>query len=98
LTLALALLAPHPLLLMDEPFDGFDIRQTREIMALMRRIAAQGRTFTLAIHQLNDAERVCDRFILLADGRVCGVGSLDDLRARIGQITARLEDVFLALT
>jgi ABC-type multidrug transport system ATPase subunit len=98
LMLALALLTPHPVLLMDEPFDGFDIRQTREIMALMRRVAAHGRTFTLAIHQLADAERVCDRFILLADGHICGIGSLDDLRARIGQATARLEDVFLALT
>jgi len=98
LMLALALLTPHPVLLMDEPFDGFDIRQTREIMSLMRRVAARGRTFTLAIHQLTDAERVCDRFILLADGRVCGVGSLDDLRARIGLAKAKLEDVFLALT
>ena len=98
LTLALALLTPHPLLLMDEPFDGFDIRQTREIMALMRRVAARGRMFTLAIHQIADAERVCDRFILLVEGRVCGIGSLDDLRARIGQATAGLEDVFLALT
>jgi ABC-type multidrug transport system ATPase subunit len=98
LTLALALLTPHPVLLMDEPFDGFDIRQTREIMALMRRVAARGRTFTLAIHQLADAEHVCDRFILLADGRICGIGSLDDLRARTGQTTAGLEDVFLALT
>jgi ABC-type multidrug transport system ATPase subunit len=98
LMLALALLTPHPVLLMDEPFDGFDIRQTREIMDLMRRVGAQGRTFTLAIHQLADAERVCDRFILLAEGRVCGVGSLDDLRKCINQPTARLEDVFLALT
>ena len=98
LTLALALLAPHPVLLMDEPFDGFDIRQTREIMTLMRRVAARGRTFTLAIHQLADAGRVCDRFILLVEGRILGVGSLDDLRARIGEATARLEDVFLALT
>jgi ABC-type multidrug transport system ATPase subunit len=98
LMLALALLTPHPVLLMDEPFDGFDIRQTREIMAIMQRVATQGRTFTLAIHQLADAERVCDRFILLADGRVCGVGSLDDLRRCINQPTARLEDVFLALT
>jgi len=97
LMLALALLTPHPVLLMDEPFDGLDIRQTREIMALMRRVAAHGRTFTLAIHQLADAERVCDRFILLADGRVCGVGSLNDLRARVGQAKAGLEDIFLAL-
>jgi ABC-type multidrug transport system ATPase subunit len=85
-------------LLMDEPFDGFDIRQTREIMDLMRRVAADGRTLALAIHQLADAERVCDRFVLLANGCVCGVGSLDDLRTRIEQATARLEDVFLALT
>ena len=98
LTLALTLLTPHPLLLMDEPFDGFDIRQTREIMALMRRVAARGRMFTLAIHQIADAERVCDRFILLVEGRVRGIGSLDDLRARVRQATARLEDVFLALT
>jgi ABC-type multidrug transport system ATPase subunit len=98
LMLALALLTPHPVLLMDEPFDGFDVRQTREIMTLMRRVAARGRTLTLAIHQLADAERVCDRFILLTDGRVCGIGSLDDLRARAGQTTASLEDVFLALT
>jgi ABC-type multidrug transport system ATPase subunit len=98
LMLALALLTPHPVLLMDEPFDGFDIRQTREIMALMRRVAAHGRTFTLAIHQLADAERVCDRFVLLSEGRVCGFGSLEELRARIKQATARLEDVFLALT
>jgi ABC-2 type transport system ATP-binding protein len=98
LMLALALLTPHPVLLMDEPFDGFDIRQTREIMDLMRRVAAHGRTFALAIHQLADAERVCDRFVLLANGCVCGVGSLHDLRARIEQATARLEDVFLALT
>jgi ABC-2 type transport system ATP-binding protein len=98
LMLALALLTPHPVLLMDEPFDGFDIRQTREIMDLMRRVAAHGRTLTLAIHQLADAERVCDRFVLLADGQVCGVGSLDELRAHIDQATARLEDVFLALT
>ena len=98
LMLALALLTPHPVLLMDEPFDGFDIRQTREIMDLMRRVAADGRTLALAIHQLADAERVCDRFVLLANGCVCGVGSLDDLRTRIEQATARLEDVFLALT
>ena len=59
---------------------------------------SHGRTFTLAIHQLTDAERVCDRFILLADGRVCGAGSLGDLRVQIGQTNAGLEDVFLALT
>ena len=98
LMLALALLTPHPLLLMDEPFDGFDLRQTREIMNVLRDVARNGRTLVLAIHQLGDAARVCDRFVLLADGRVRGVGTLTELRAQAGNPTAGLEEVFLALT
>jgi ABC-2 type transport system ATP-binding protein len=98
LMLALGLLTPHPLLLMDEPFDGFDLRQTRDIVGVLRREAAEGRTLVLAIHQLLDAERVCDRFILLADGRVRGTGTLGDLRARTGISDGSLEDIFLALT
>ena len=98
LLLALALLTPHPLLLMDEPFDGFDLRQTRDIMNVLREVARNGRTLVLAIHQLGDAARVCDRFVLLADGRVRGVGTLSELRAQAGKPTAALEDVFLALT
>jgi ABC-2 type transport system ATP-binding protein len=98
LMLTLGLLTPQPLLLMDEPFDGFDLRQTREIVNLLRAEVAKGRTFVLAIHQLADAERVCDRFILLVDGRVRGIGTLSDLRSRTGISGGSLEDVFLALT
>jgi ABC-2 type transport system ATP-binding protein len=98
LMLALALITPQPLLLMDEPFDGFDLKQTRAIMGVLRDVAAGGRTLVLAIHQLIDAQRVCDHFVLLADGRVRGIGTLDELRARSGTNAAGLEDVFLALT
>jgi ABC-2 type transport system ATP-binding protein len=98
LLLALALLSPQPLLLMDEPFDGFDLRQTRDIMNVLREVAGDGRTLILAIHQLRDAARVCDRFVLLAEGRVRGVGTLAQLRAQAGTPASDLEDVFLALT
>jgi ABC-type multidrug transport system ATPase subunit len=98
LILALALITPQPLLLMDEPFDGFDLRQTRDMMKLIRATAARGRTMLVAIHQLVDAERVCDRFVLLAGGRVRGSGTLDELRARTSLGSAGLEEVFLALT
>jgi ABC-2 type transport system ATP-binding protein len=98
LMLALALIAPQPLLLMDEPFDGFDLRQTREIMTVLRDVAGGGRTLVLAVHQLLDAERVCDRFVLLVDGRIRGAGTLAALRARTGLPQAGLEEVFLALT
>ncbi|SRR6266851_1688107 len=98
LLLALALIAPHPLLLMDEPFDGFDLRQARAIAGTLREVAANGRALVLAIHQLADAERVCDRFVLLSAGRVRGAGTLEQLRQRTNLPAATLEEVFLALT
>src|SRR5262249_37309522 len=66
LLLALGLLTPQPLLLLDEPFDGLDLRQTRDAMTLLRSEASRGRTLLLSIHQLVDAARVCDRLILLS--------------------------------
>jgi ABC-type multidrug transport system ATPase subunit len=98
LLLTIGLLTPHPVLLMDEPFDGFDLRQTREMCEVLRRQAASGRTLVLAIHQLTDAERICHRFVLLADGRVRGAGTLDTLRIQTGLADGDLEAVFLALT
>ena len=98
LLLALGLLSPQPILLLDEPFDGLDLRQTREIAQLLRTKAGQGRALLLCIHQLSDAERVCDRFVLLSEGLIRGAGSLDELRAKTGLPHARLEDIFLALT
>lgn len=97
LLVALGLITPHPLLIMDEPFDGFDLRQTREVVELMRRVVAGGRSLLLAIHQLGDAERMCDRFVLLSAGRVHGEGSLHELRRRAGLSEGGLEEVFLAL-
>ena len=80
--LAIGLLTPQPLLLADEPFDGLDLRQSREVGAALRDHAAAGRTLFLSIHQIADAARVCDRFVLLSGGRVCGEGTLDELAAR----------------
>ena len=99
--LAMGLLTPQPLLLLDEPFDGLDLRQTRDVMTLLRTQTERGRTLMLSIHQLVDAARVCDRLVLLSDGRVVGEGTLDELRvaARLpeGQ-QGSLEEIFLALT
>ena len=96
--LALGLLTPHPLLLLDEPFDGLDLRQAREVMALLRSYPAKGRTLFLSIHQLTDAARVCDRLVLLSQGRVVGEGTLAELQAQAGLTAGGLEEVFLALT
>ena len=97
--LALGLITPRPIVLADEPFDGLDLRQTREVAAALRTFAAGGRTLVLSIHQINDAERVCDRFVLLSGGTIRGVGTLDELRLLAsGTAAGNLEEAFLALT
>jgi len=96
--LALSLLTPQPLLLLDEPFDGLDLRQTRDVMALLRSHAARGRTLMLSIHQLVDAARVCDRLVLLSAGKVVGEGSIPELRDQANLSEGGLEEIFLALT
>jgi ABC-2 type transport system ATP-binding protein len=95
--IALALMTPHPLLLLDEPFDGLDLRQVRQAMEVLRRVAASGRTLVLSIHQLIDAERICDRFLLLDRGRGVARGGIEELRAQ-ANAAGTLEEIFLALT
>ena len=100
--LAIGLLIPRPILLADEPFEGLDLRQSRDVARTLRAHAAGGRTMFLSIHQLGDAARVCDRFVLLSGGRVCGEGTLPELSslaaARGATAGDDLEEVFLALT
>jgi ABC-2 type transport system ATP-binding protein len=96
--LALGLLTPQPLLMLDEPFDGLDLRQTRDVMTLLKTHAATGRTLLLSIHQLVDAGRVCDRLVLLSAGRVVGEGTLPELQAKARLPEAGVEEIFLALT
>jgi ABC-2 type transport system ATP-binding protein len=98
LLLALGLLTPQPLLMLDEPFDGLDLRQARDVMALLRRQAQRGRTLMLSIHQLTDAARVCDRLVLLSEGKVVGEGTIDELHRQAKLGDGGLEEIFLALT
>jgi ABC-type multidrug transport system ATPase subunit len=95
---AIGLLSPQPVLLLDEPFDGFDLRQTHEMTDLLRRVSAGGRCLILSIHQLRDAERICDRIVLLAEGHIRATGTLADLRTKTNLLDGTLEDIFLALT
>ncbi len=101
--LAIGLLTPQQALLIDEPFDGLDLRQARDVAAALRTHVARGRTLFLSIHQIADAARFCDRFVLLSSGRVCGEGTVAELAALASMRGApvsyeNLEEVFLALT
>ncbi len=100
--LAVGLLTSQPVLLIDEPFEGLDLRQSRQVEATLRWHAASGRTLFVSIHQIHDAGRICDRFVLLSDGRVCAEGTAAELSARAaarleGRAPSDFEEVFLAL-
>ena len=99
--LAIGLLMPQPVLLADETFDGLDLRQSRDVAQTLRSYASAGRTMFLSIHQIKDAARVCDRFVLLSGGTVRGEGTFDQLASQAasrGAAPGDLEEVFLALT
>jgi ABC-2 type transport system ATP-binding protein len=101
--LGIGLLTPQAVLLADEPFEGLDLRQSRDVARALREYAKDGRTLFLSIHQIGEAARVCDRFVLLSGGRVCGEGTLDHLSSLsssrgVKPAAPDLEEVFLALT
>jgi ABC-2 type transport system ATP-binding protein len=101
--LAIGLLTPQPALLVDEPFEGLDLRQARDTATALRTHAARGRTLFLSIHQIGEAARFCDRFVLLSAGRVRGEGTVEELAALAAardrsKPCQDLEEVFLALT
>jgi ABC-2 type transport system ATP-binding protein len=101
--LAIGLLAPQRIVVIDEPFEGLDLRQSREVEATLRKHVAAGRTLFVSIHQIADAARICDRFVLLSSGTMVAEGTLEELTAlaasRVENLPAHdFEEIFLALT
>ena len=95
----LGLIGPNGAGKTDEPFDGLDLRQTRDVMTLLRDEAASGRALLLSIHQLVDAGRVCvDRSFRHRFSVVQQHQSIAELRARAGLGEGGIEEIFLALT
>ncbi len=85
----------HPrILLLDEPVVGVDPQSRRAIFALIERAAADGVAVLYTSHQLDEAQRLCDRFVVLDKGRAIAAGRLDDLGPR----TARTEVLRIRLT
>lgn len=98
LLISIGLLSKAPILLLDEPFEGLDVKQTREVVAILNSEKSSGRTLILSIHQIADAQRIADEFLLVSEGKILGGGTLDHLRDVSGLSSGSLEDVFVALT
>ncbi len=70
LTLAQAIMEQPQLLLLDEPTNGLDPAGIIDLRVLLRRLADQGVAIFLASHLLTEVERICDRVLLVQQGRV----------------------------
>jgi ABC-2 type transport system ATP-binding protein len=79
LGLAAALVHEPEVLLLDEPTDGVDPVGRREIRDLLKAEAAKGRAILLNSHLLSEIELTCDRVVVLRNGRVAAMGTIDEL-------------------
>jgi sodium transport system ATP-binding protein len=78
--LARALIHRPPVLLLDEPTSGLDVLGSQVVAEFIAHARTEGKAVLLTTHQLDEAERLCDRFGLLHRGRLVRTGTLAELR------------------
>ncbi|HYN66062.1 MAG TPA: ABC transporter ATP-binding protein [Ornithinibacter sp.] len=91
--LAAALLPRPDVLFLDEPTAGLDPHARLEVWDLVRAEAERGACVVVTTHSFEEAERLADRVVIMAAGRVVAEGTLDEVRGG-----RSLEDVYFALT
>jgi ABC-2 type transport system ATP-binding protein len=84
LDVAVGIVGRPELLFLDEPTAGFDPEARREFHDLVHRLSDDdSTTILLTTHDLDEAEKLADRILILAGGRVIADGSVDELTRRI---------------
>ena len=91
-----SLLHNPPVILFDEPLDGLDANAAVGFKTLIQTLARQGRTIVYSSHILDVVERVCDRVVIINQGRLVLDGAPEALCAAHGGIP--LEEIFTRLT
>lgn len=85
LVLARALVNSPDLLILDEPTIGLDPQARHLIWEKLKALQAQGNTIVLTTHYLEEAERLCDRLVIMDEGKILVDGSPEDLiKAHVG--------------
>lgn len=88
LDVAIGLVGNPELLFLDEPTVGFDPKARREFHDVIHRLAdMQGTTILLSTHDLDEAEKLSDRILILAGGKIVANGSADQLRKEFSDQT-----------
>jgi ABC-type branched-subunit amino acid transport system ATPase component len=77
-----ALMAEPKTLLLDEPMAGVNPTMARTVEAYLRELGEEGVTMLIVEHELAVLERLCERVVVMADGKVIADGSMTDVRGR----------------
>lgn len=97
LVIACGLLHDPKVLIFDEPLTGIDPGGIRRMKQTIVRRAGEGASIILSSHLLHLVEEVCDRVLILSQGRMVMIGTMEEVRARFGGDVS-LEDAFLRAT
>ncbi|UQD51331.1 ABC transporter ATP-binding protein [Bacillus methanolicus] len=93
-----AFLVQPSLYIVDEPFVGLDPLGIQSLLDLMTKMKEGGAGILMSTHILATAERYCDRFVILHEGRIRAIGTLEDLRDQFSMPEATLDDLYIQLT
>jgi len=85
LNLAMGLVHDPQLILLDEPTVGIDPQARHKILEIVKQIVAKGRTVLYTTHYLEEAEDLCDRLAIIDNGCILAEGSVDELKAQLGE-------------
>jgi ABC-2 type transport system ATP-binding protein len=85
LHVARGLLHDPPVLFLDEPTLGLDPVGARELRATIAALAEAGRTVLLTTHYMFEADALCDRIAVIAQGRIVAEGTPTDLKSRVAE-------------
>ncbi len=70
------------LVVLDEPFSGLDPVNTELIKQMFLRLKDEGKAVVLSTHQMNQVEELCDRFLMIDNGRAVLYGGINEVKAR----------------
>jgi ABC-2 type transport system ATP-binding protein len=98
LAVVCALVHDAKVFLCDEPLMGIDPRGQYTFKAELQRLRDEGCAILVSTHQLDTAERLCDRVVIMHKGRLLTEGTLSELQQRAQMESSTLEEVFLRLT